>query len=473
MKIISDSLSNECLVLPFWQKGEEGVEQAFPGKSFPVRSVLDSKDFKAGEGEVYFVYLDKGPKRLLLLGLGKPEGMTEERYRRAYASATKAANAKKIKTLTLALPENAGLRGVAEGVAFANYFFDTYKAEKRSRIEKIAFLKESKKAHEEFTRVFKIFEGVYAARDLINQNADDITPAYLAQFAEKLASKEVKVQIHDKAWMKKKGFGLLLAVAKGSAVDPALIVVEYKGNPKAKETTLVVGKGVTYDTGGLNLKPETSMGDMKSDMSGAAAALGLIVALKALKLKTNVTVVVPATENAIAAASYKQGDVQRSFLGKTIEIDNTDAEGRLILADALAWGNKEFKPSRIIDLATLTGGVVVTFAEEVTGLMSNNEALAKKLQEASERTFERVWPLPLYDEFKDLLKSDIADMKNCGPKGASSIKGGIFLKEFVGDTPWAHLDIAGTAFLDAEKRYLPKGATGVGIRLLVDFLEND
>jgi leucyl aminopeptidase len=273
--------------------------------------------------------------------------------------------------------------------------------------------------------------------------------------------------------VKKEGFGLLLAVAKGSVVDPHLIVIEYRGNPKSKENVMVVGKGVTYDTGGLNLKPDSSMMDMKCDMSGAAACLGLIIALKNLKSKKNVTVIIPTTENAISGASYKQGDVHRSFLGKTVEIDNTDAEGRLILADALAWGNKEYKPSCIIDLATLTGGVVVAFAEELTGLMGNDEGLIKKLREASERTFERTWQLPLYEEFKDLLASPIADMRNCGEKGASSIKGGMFLKEFVGTTPWAHLDIAGTAFLDREKRYWPKGATGVGIRLLVDFLEHD
>ena len=465
MKLLSGSLNDDCIILPLWQKGEHTPD--FKDKNFDLRAVQASKDFKADEGEVLFVYPEKGAKRLLLLGMGKKEEMTPERYRRAYATATKAANSKKIKTLTL-MEYN---KAIAEGIALANYAFDTYKTEKRSLIEAVSLLKATPKNLAEFARVFTVFEGVYAARNMVNLNADDMTPAHLAAFAEKLSGPHIKVHVHDKIWLKKKGLNLLLAVSKGSVVDPALIVIEYRGDPKSKENTMVVGKGVTYDTGGLNLK--TEMGDMKCDMAGAAAALGLIVAAKGVALKKNITVIIPTTENAISGASYKQGDVYTSYLGKTVEIDNTDAEGRLILADALAWGNKEYKPTRIIDMATLTGGVVVAFAEEVTGLMSNDEALAGKIQTASARTFERVWPLPLYDEFKDLLKSDIADIKNCGSKGASSIKGGIFLKEFVGDTPWAHLDIAGTAYLDGEKRYLPKGATGVGVRLLMDFLENE
>lgn len=465
MKLLVGSLNDDCIILPFWQKEENAPD--FKYKNFDLRALQASKDFKGNEGEVLFIYPEKGPKRLLLLGLGKKEEITPERYRRAYAAATKAANSKKIKTLTL-IDYN---KAIAEGIALANYAFDTYKTDKRSLVEAIAFLKAGPKILAEFEQVFTVFEGVYAARNMINLNADDMSPTHLAAFAEKLSAPHIKVYIHDKIWLKKKGLNLLLAVGKGSHIDPLLIVIEYRGDVKSKENTMVVGKGVTYDTGGLNLK--TEMGDMKCDMAGAAAALGLIVAAKGVKLNKNITVIIPTTENAISSTSYKQGDVYTSYLGKTIEIDNTDAEGRLILADALAWGNKEYKPTCIIDIATLTGGVVVAFAEEVTGLMSNNEAFSKKIQEASERTFERVWPLPLYDEFKDLLKSDIADIKNCGNKGASSIKGGIFLKEFIGETPWVHLDIAGTAYLDAEKRYLPKGATGVGVRLLMDFLENE
>lgn len=467
MKIVAGSLSDECVVLPFW----EGARPAFAGKPFNLQALLLSHDFKGKEGEVLFHYPEKGPKRLLLLGLGHEKEMSEERFRRAYAAATKASHARKVKTLTLLLPEGASGLGIAEGIALANYAFDLYKTEKSTLVETIALIKEGKKKQEVFQKAFAIAEGVYAARNLVNRNADEITPDFLARFAEGLTS--CKTKVYDKAWMKKKRMGLLLSVAKGSAVDPYLIVVDYRGAPKSAETTLVVGKGVTFDTGGLNLKLENHMNDMKSDMAGAAAALGLLIAAQALKMKKNITIVIPATENAIAASSFKPGDVQVSFLGKTVEIDNTDAEGRLILADALAWANKEYKPTQIIDLATLTGGVVIAFAEELTGLMSNCPKLSQKLQEASERTFERTWPLPLYDEFKDLLKSDIADIKNCGERGASSIKGGIFLKEFVGTTPWAHLDIAGTAFLEREKRYSPKGATGVGVRLLVDFLEND
>lgn len=472
MKITSGSIKDDCIVLPFWQKGGGHVEAAFVDKALAYQNVLATKDFTAQEGEVLFCYPEKGPKRLLLLGLGPDEAPSDERYRRAYAAAAKAALHKKIGKLSLYIPEGASYTAIAEGIALVNYSFDAYKKEKKELIQAIGLFKDLKKAADSFDKVFGVAEGIYQARDLINKNADEVTPLFLADFAEKLASSRVTVKVYDKPWLKKKGFGLLLAVAKGSSVDPRLIVLEYRGDPRSKENTVIVGKGVTYDTGGLNIKLESSMLDMKSDMSGAAAALGLVVALEKSGLKKNVTVVIPATENAISANSYKPGDVFTSFLGKTVEIDNTDAEGRLILADALAWANKEYKPTRLIDIATLTGGVIIAFGEELIGLMGNNQALVEDLRAASERTFERCWQLPLYDEFKDLMISSIADIKNCGEKGASSIKGGIFLKEFVGSTPWAHLDIAGTAFLDRERRYWPKGATGVGIRLLLNFLEH-
>lgn len=265
--------------------------------------------------------------------------------------------------------------------------------------------------------------------------------------------------------------GLLLAVNRGSDSDPAFIIIEYKGNPKSKEKTVLVGKGITYDTGGLNIKV-SNMETMKGDMGGAAAVMGTIVAAASLDLKVNVTAVIPTTENSISSRSYKPGDIYKSYSGKTVEIGNTDAEGRLILADALAYAVDHLKPTRLIDLATLTGAMIIALGTETIGLFSNNDALADGLIRSGSDTYERVWRLPLHEEYRDQLKSDFADIRNIGGRAAGSITAAIFLQEFVGKTPWAHLDIAGTAYLeDGAKRYHPKYGTGSGVRLLIDFLE--
>jgi leucyl aminopeptidase len=283
----------------------------------------------------------------------------------------------------------------------------------------------------------------------------------------------VKSVILRKKELEKEQLGLLLAVNRGSHRDPALILLEYRGNPTSKELIGIVGKGITYDTGGLNLKPTGSMETMKCDMAGAAAVLGIIRTAASLKMKVNLVGVVATTENAIGPESYKPGDVYRSYSGKMVEITNTDAEGRLVLADALSYLQAKYHPTEMVDLATLTGGVVVALGEEVTGFFANEETLAKALFQAGEKTHERLWRLPLYSEYRELLKSTIADIKNSGPRKASPIQAGIFLKEFVSEKiPWAHLDIAGTAYLEKPKGYNPTHATGVGVRLLIEWLSS-
>jgi leucyl aminopeptidase len=253
-----------------------------------------------------------------------------------------------------------------------------------------------------------------------------------------------------------------------------LILLHYKGDPKSKDLTAVVGKGITFDTGGLNLKPTGSIETMKCDMAGAAAVLGILKACQALKLKKNVIGVIAAAENAISAEAYKPGDVYISHSGKSVEITNTDAEGRLVLADALSYVQTHYELSRVIDLATLTGGVVVALGEEATGLFSNDDALINQLKKASARTGERIWELPLYPEYLDALKSPIADLKNSrNGRKASAGSGAMFLRQFIEeDLPWAHLDIAGTAYLSETSPYSPSYATGVGVKLLIEFLEN-
>ena len=249
---------------------------------------------------------------------------------------------------------------------------------------------------------------------------------------------------------------MLLAVGRGSAVDPALIILRYNGNPSSHDWTSLIGKGITYDTGGLNIKPTGSMETMKRDMAGSATVLGVLRAAAELKLPLNLTVTIAATENAVDGKSYKPGDVYTAYNGMTVEIGNTDAEGRLTLADALSYTAKKINPERMITIATLTGAIIVTLGEETTGLMSNDDELALEVMQAGYQCYERAWQLPIFKEYKEQLKSDFADIKNTGGRGAGSITSACFLEEFVEGKKWAHLDIAGTSYLTKARRYHPK-----------------
>ncbi|HPE85629.1 MAG TPA: leucyl aminopeptidase, partial [Chlamydiales bacterium] len=401
-------------------------------------------DFKGAASETTLLYDGKKEKRLLLVGLGKKSECTPEVVRKAYGSASAWIRKLKLKSVNVVLPEGGSVFALAEGFALNNYAFENLKSKKEEvLIQKIVLLDATKAELEDAVRAAKLAEAVCFARDLVNGNADDVTPQYLAKIAQELSKlPKVKTQVLDKKAIEKEKMGLLLAVNRGSKRDPHILIVRYEGAPQNKEHTVVVGKGVTYDTGGLNLKPTGSMEEMKTDMGGSAAALGAIKAAALLGLKVNLTAVVPTTENCIDALSYKPGDVYTSYQGTTVEIFNTDAEGRLILADALAYAVKKLKPTRIVDFATLTGAIVIALGEERSGLFSNNDKLAKALEEAGDRSGEKVWRFPLDTEYKELLKSDIADIKNCAKRQAGSITAAIFLQEFVGNTPWAHVDIA-------------------------------
>lgn len=458
----------DALVLPFWKEKKEATPAAEFSKLHPfIQSLLDCKDFKASEGEVVYLYVQGIPeKRLVLLGLGDQEKITTEKLRRAYANISKSSHQRKLKEINVILPrissfsEEALARGVSEGLLLANYVYiknkhDAIKDDKPALLEKVNFIGGSAAELETAKKYQKIAEAVYLARDLVNGNADDVTPQYLSQVAKDLAKEypQVKTTIFDKKRIEKEKMGLILAVNRGSVREPALIFMEYKGNPKSKDVTVVLGKGITYDTGGLNLKPTGSMETMRCDMGGAATVLGTLKAIAALNLKVNVTGVIASTENCIDALSYKPGDVYQSYSGKTVEIGNTDAEGRLVLADALSYITKQLKPSRIVDFATLTGAIEVALGSVNTGMMSNNDALADSLIRAGSNTYERLWRMPLHEEYRDLLKSDVADIKNVGGRGGGAITAAIFLQEFVEKCPWAHCDIAATAFLAENKFY--------------------
>lgn len=475
----------DALVLPFWQKNK-GVEPAADcsGVMSHIKPLLSAGDFKGRKGETVVLY-PGGVKeyRMILLGLGKKKDVSLETFRYSYSALVKVCHKKKkIQSLNMVFPQHfcmkEAVRGLAEGLFLTNYTFDELKQSSLEKapvlLEKITFIAAERSVLASVRKAESLCDGVKLARDLVNANADKVTPQYLATFAKGLSKRfsNVKTTVFNKNRIEKEGMGLFLAVNRGSSNDPAFIIMEYKGAPRSKDRTVLVGKGVTYDTGGLNLKPTGSIETMKCDMAGSAAAFGTLFAAATMSLKVNLTIVVAATENSIDAKSYKPGDVYRGYAGKTVEIGNTDAEGRLTLADALAYSVSKLSPTRIIDLATLTGAIVIALGEETIGIMSNDDDLASKLSYAGEVSYERVCRLPLYEEYREQLKSEIADLNNVGGRSGGSITAGVFLQEFVGKIPWVHCDIAGTAYLSKARRYNPKNATGSGVRLMIEFLES-
>ncbi len=471
--------SCQLLVLPFWEGLEAAADHCIWKEL--LDAPLSSGDFKGKMGEKLVFYSKKG--RILLLGLGKKESVNAEVLRRAYSAAVRMAHSKKIKRIHLLFPETsmkreAAIRGVAEGVFLTNYAFvhlkgDSLKDNPSVLLDEAIFLGLDQDDHEALKKWYAIATGVYLVRELVNGNADDVTPEMLADTAKSLEkrSRNLKLTVLERKQIEKEKMGLLLAVNRGSCLDPYLIVLSYKGNPKSDDHVVLVGKGITYDTGGLSLKPTESMLGMKCDMAGAATVLGAVQTAAALNLKINVTAVVPTTENSIDANSYKIGDVYRAMNGKTVEVTNTDAEGRLVLADAMTYAVEHLKPTAIIDIASLTGAIVIALGEDVSGLFCNNDALAKDLLTASDGVGENLWRMPLVADYKEMLKSDIADMVNSAGRTGSSITAALFLQEFCGSLPWAHLDVAGSCYPTKPKHYNTTKGTGFGLRLLVDFLE--
>ena len=475
----------DMIIVPFFQ-GKKGPELAVSISDLkdPINLIIQAGDFSGKAGSTMLAYLKgKKEKRMLLLGMGKESDITVESLRRSYSACIKRCKNKKWPHVNLILPKTQKLidsdiyQGIVESIGLSSYLFEELKSKANQEafyIKRISLV--GAKDVKEAKKIESLMSGVNLARDLIIGNATDITPQALGNCAKELGKRytNVKATVLDKKRLEKEKMGLLLAVGRSSEFDPALIQLEYTGNPTSKDVTLVVGKGITYDTGGLNLKPTGAIEDMRCDMGGGAAAIGIIKAAAALKLKANIVSIIPSTENAMGPTSYKPGDVYRSYCGKTVEITNTDAEGRLALADALSYGQKHFSPSRIIDLATLTGAVMVALGSERAGFYSNDDKLAKSCETSGEKTGDLVWRLPLDADYKKYLKSTIADIKNCCTKRlAGSVTAAMFLQEFIEKkTPWIHLDIAGTAFLDSPRHYHLTQATGSGVRLVIDMIQS-
>lgn len=460
------------------------------------------EDFKGRFRQTIFTYPEGKSKitRVALAGLGKKDKFTIEEMRRAAGLVWNASKEKGAKVVSVMFPESAlGAVGheaagcaIAEGLTLASYKYTRFKSAKESESgakatkAKSADVKNAPAGPEtvqihcgsaDFRDGIERGQrnGLAAnfARELEDAPANYATPTVLADAARKLAGGRVSCKIFDVKDMKKHAMGALLGVAQGSVEPPKFIILHYKPKGRVRETVAIVGKGLTFDTGGISIKPAASMDEMKYDMCGGGAVLGCFHALREMDVPVEVYGLIPSTENMPGGKAYKPGDVLRACDGTTIEVLNTDAEGRIILCDAIAYAEKNIKPDIIIDLATLTGAIVVALGHEMTGVFANDANLQKELVAAGDEAGERCWPMPLWDVHRDQVKSDIADLKNINsPKdGGGSIAGAAFLAHFVKNAKWAHMDIAGTAWGGRERDYLhASGASGVGVRTLLQFI---
>ena len=478
--------TKDLLVLGIFQEDEESSYE-FLNTLFAkeLEEALSLGIFKKSYGETYPTkFAGLGYRRVLVFALGKKEEMSLERVRRLMSkivSSTKAYKFASFSTNILSLIETTGKfsaedlgRSAAEGIYLSNYSFKKYISVNLENPEKniqeftLTWMKDKELFQKGFAQGKIIAECTNLAKDMVNEPPMVMTPAYMEKIAEEIAEdKKIKLKVLDKKDLEEKGFGAMLAVARGSEHPPKLLILEYHGTEEGP-TTAIIGKGITFDTGGYNLKPTGFMETMKCDMGGAAAVLATIKCAAALGIKKKIIAVAPVCENAVSGTAYKPGDVLIAYNQKSIEVTNTDAEGRLILADALAYTEEKYKPEIMIDLATLTGACVVALGSCLSGIMSTNKELELSLQNAGEASYDRVWPLPIIEEYKDSMKGSISDLKNTAATnyGAGTITAAVFLNHFVKEAKWAHIDIAGPAFLLEGKDYLQKGATGTGVRLL-------
>ena len=446
-----------------------------------VGDLLKAKRFHGKLNQTFLLPVES--RWLLLVGAGKREDLTLDRVRQAAGTVSRLSIAAGFESVSRGLVSVSGAsaeevaQAVTEGTILGSYRYDelkTTRREARRSLKAVAVIvpsvHDAAAARKGVQRGQEIAESVCWARDLVNRPSNRMTPSILAQEARAAAKKfRFRCRVLNPQQQKRLGMNALLGVARGSREPSQFIVLEYRGPGAASKRPLVwLGKGITFDSGGISIKPSDKMEQMKYDMSGGAAVLGAVRAVAALRLPVYVVGLIPATENLPGGSAQKPGDVVRSLGGKTIEVINTDAEGRLVLADALGYARR-YKPAAMVDLATLTGACVVALGSHCMGLMGSHAGWNERVKEASHRTQERAWELPLWPEYTEAVKSDVADVKNVGDGKAGTITAASFLKEFVEDNvPWVHLDIAGVAWADRDKGYDRKGGTGVGVRLLVD-----
>ena len=471
-------LTNDQLDLP---NSAENIEKI---AGINLEQTLKNRDFKGKKEESLFIPTSNEKiKNIVLISAGKIEELTIPNAMGIGKKIYNSLSCKKISSATLyvapSIIDNSLFSDMLMGTLIASYKFEKYKTKKDEDEEKVT-LENLDVIHAsphtkqlDFEKYIHIYDGIKLAKDLVNEPPNILTPAEFANRCKELEAYGIEVQVLDKVEMKALGMGSLLGVAQGSHNEPKLGIMHWNGGEKDVRPLAFVGKGVTFDTGGLSLKPANSMIGMKYDMGGAAVVTGLLKTLALRKAKVNVVGVIGLVENMPGGHAQRPEDVVKSMSGQTIEVLNTDAEGRLVLADALWYTQSMYNPEFMINLATLTGAITVTFADQYAGLFSNNDDISKKLYDAGIKTGEKVWRLPLDKEYDKMMDSKIADMQNIGTKsGAGSITAAQFLQRFVNNFPWAHLDIAGVTNIDKATNISTAGATAFGIRLLNQFIED-
>ena len=451
------NLSVDALVISMFEDEKTSQELA-------NTYAIERDEFKGKLGQTYLLQTyDRLPaKKILVVGCGKREDFCENKAREVVYKAVKKLQQMHAKTAAFDLDFDYG-RFCTIGAMLADYAFDKYKTEKATRLNEITF----GNVDEKEVQIGKVFgESMKFTRDIANEPASYATPTKLAEIAKSL--KGIETKIYDKEEIENMKMGAFLAVGQGSVQPPKFIHMKYTC-PNPKKRIAIIGKGICFDSGGLDIKPASSMLTMKDDMSGAACVLGVMRALNELRPEIEVHGLIAACENMPSGNSYKPGDILTAKNGKTIEVDNTDAEGRLTLADALVYAC-ELGVDEVIDIATLTGACVVALGTIATGIMGNDKELVRNIIDTAESVGEKYWELPMFKEYFDCLKSDIADMKNTGSRQGGASIAGMFLQEYVKDVKWAHIDIAGTAFLEKPQQEFGKGASGAGVRTLLSYI---
>ena len=452
---------------------------------------IRSKEFTGSKDEFLLLHggVETVAERILFVGLGREADFSLRALRQTTSSIAQYLAKKQLSNFQLTLSQvslkksnlNERIQAMTEGLLLADYRYDRYLPKDKPGVpvalNQVSLLIPSgdniAAAKEAVTAAESIVSGVCFARDLVNAPGNLKSPEYLAMQAVAMAEKSgIKVNLLDRRELERQGFGAMLGVAQGSEQDPYLIVLEYRGGDETTPPIALVGKGVTFDSGGISLKPGEKMDEMKMDMGGAATVLGTMQAAAQLKLPVNLVAVVPAVENMPSGTAIRPGDILTSLSGKTIEVLNTDAEGRLILADALTYVGR-YQPRVVIDLATLTGACIIALGNQAAAVLGNHDGLIRKLLKAGEKSGERFWQLPLWDEYAGLIKSDFADVKNTGGRAAGTITAAAFLQLFADQYTWAHLDIAGMAWAEQGKAGQPKGGTGFGVRALIEYLRGE
>jgi leucyl aminopeptidase len=452
-----------------------------------IREIISNKEFKAVVGARLIIpTMGKGPmKKIMLMGLGKKEKFNNEIARIVSAKAALKVREMEISEFSILPYSNLDeglIEAISEGIALSLYSFNRYKTNdsgEESKVKQVTILinTDKNKIQPIIDRTGLLVNAVNLARDLSNLPPNDCSPSQLASIAVSVGTEYgLKTRIVERYEMESLGLNGIVSVGKGSQNPPKLIILEYHGSTDDRKPYLLVGKGVTFDTGGISLKDHDKMDEMKFDKSGGCNVVAIMKAVASLKLPINVVGIIPSVENMPSSTSYRPGDIIRMYNGKTVEVLNTDAEGRLILADALSFGIASYNPKAVIDLATLTGACIIALGTNVAAVMGTNKKFIDELHQVSDRTGEKIWELPLYEEFNEQIKSSIADIKNIGGRPGGAITAAAFLSNFTHGIPWIHIDIAGTAWTQEgtfERSYNPKGATGFGIRTLVKLLMED